>query len=212
MLLAPACALLLLSACRSKPEPSPDFVAASQRFNRLYAQRLDEAYLDPQMDEIEAQLQRVPDKSLDAPSAAALLARIREGRTQAQKRAQDTRSALAELKTPLAMAPSSSAGPSEPPVDATPDAGPPDAGTDGPQVGTPESELVGGFRGCFFRGQSVNVIGRGPRQTWELQSSSRCRLEYAALVDSLVVTEDGKVLMISPKSAVKPGPAADAGR
>jgi hypothetical protein len=75
----------------------------------------------------------------------------------------------------------------------------------------PEGELAGGFQGCFTRAQQVQVVGRGPRQTWELQASSRCRLEYPAHADSLVVVEDARVLMITPKSSVRTGPA-DAGR
>jgi hypothetical protein len=207
---APVCALLALAACSGKPQPSQDFVEASQRFNRLYGQHLDAAYAQPEMTDVEAQLARVPPDSLDAPAAQALLTRIREGRARTQKQQADTQAALVEARKPAAMAapPEREAPPAEPEA---PDAGQPDAGTPGPQVGTPESELVGGFRGCFGRGAMVEVQGRGPRQTWELQGSSRCRLEYPAHADSLVVVEEAKVLMVTPKSSVQTDPA-DAGR
>ncbi len=210
LLLAVSECALLLAACTQRPKPSEDFMEASQRFNQLYGQHLDGAYARPEMGEIEAQLARVPERSLDAPAAQALLARIREGRARHEKQQADTQAALAEARTPAVLAPSSSADEPESPPPEVPDAGPPDAGTPGPQVGTPESELSGGFRGCFARAQTLQVVGRGPRQSWELQASSRCRLEYPAHADSLVVVEDGRVLMVAPKSSVRTGPA-DAG-
>lgn len=211
LLAVPLCALLLLAACPGKPQPSADFVEASQRFNRLYGQHLDAAYALPEMADIEAQLEKVPERSLDASAAQALLARIREGRARAQQQQEDTRAALDEARRPVQLAPSSESPEAPPAEEEAPDAGPPDAGTPGPQVGTAESELAGGFLGCFSRGQRVQVVGRGPRQTWELQGSSRCRLEYPAHADSLVVVEEAKVLMVTPKSSVRTGPA-DAGR
>lgn len=209
LLAIPVCALLL-AACTGRPKPSEDFTEASQRFNQLYGQHLDAAYARPEMAEIEAQLARVPERSLDAASAQALLTRIREGRARLQKQQADTQAALAQARTPVVLAPVASAVEERPPAPEAPDAGPPDAGTPGPQVGTPESELAAGFRGCFTRAQMLEVVGRGRRQSWELQGSSRCRLEYPAHADSLVVVEDGRVLMVTPKSSVRTGPA-DAG-
>jgi hypothetical protein len=205
--------LLALGACRGKPQPSADFAQASERFNRLYGQKLDDAYAAPEMEEIEAQLARVPAESLDAPAAQSLLARIREGRALAAKQQADMASALREARTPTSVPPSSGdmEAPPAPAATDEPDAGEADAGTPGPQVGTPESELTGGFRGCFTRTGTVQVTGRGPRPFWELQGSSRCRLEYPALVESIVVVENAQVLMIAPRSDVKTGPA-DAGR
>jgi hypothetical protein len=55
------------------------------------------------------------------------------------------------------------------------------------------------------------VQGRRQRPLWESQGSSRCRLEYPALAESIVVVENARVLMIAPRSDVKTGPA-DAGR
>lgn len=210
LLAVPVCALLLLSACSGRPQPSADFTEASQRFSRLYGQHLDAAYGLPEMAEIDAQLARVPERSLDAEAARALRERIREGRERFQEQQEETQVALDEARTPSSVQPSMEVG--EPPAEQEqPDAGPPDAGTPGPQAGTAERELAGGFLGCFTRGQVVEVVGRGPRQTWELQGSSRCRLEYPAHADSLVVVEDAKVLLVTPKSSVRTGPA-DAGR
>lgn len=204
--------LLALGACRGKPQPSADYTQASERFTRLYGQQLDQAYAAPEMAEIEAQLARVPADSLDAPAAQALLARIREGRALVAKQQADTDSALREARTPTAAPPSrgGTGAPLTPTPPDEPDAGPADAGTAGPQVGTPESELAGGFRGCFTRTGTVEVVGRGQRPTWELQGSSRCRLEYPTLAESIVVVENARVLMIAPRSDVKTAPA-DAG-
>src|SRR5271167_2050561 len=40
---------LSLSGCNRHREPSPEFSLASESFNKLYAQKLDDAYLDPKM-------------------------------------------------------------------------------------------------------------------------------------------------------------------
>jgi hypothetical protein len=94
----------------------------------------------------------------------------------------------------------------------------------GPQGGTPASELVSGFRGCFQRGAPIEVQGRGVRETWQLVGDrTACRLEYPGHVDVVLLIEEGRVLTLLPKSAVQtvtvaadggaaPQPAADGGR
>ncbi|HET9036818.1 MAG TPA: hypothetical protein VFN45_11455, partial [Myxococcaceae bacterium] len=78
--------LLVLTGCARK-EASPEYTRASERFNKLYAKSLDDAYLDPGMREVEALLEKVPPDSLDAQAAAQLLARIRENRTRIEQAA-----------------------------------------------------------------------------------------------------------------------------
>jgi murein DD-endopeptidase MepM/ murein hydrolase activator NlpD len=72
--------LALLGGCR--PRPSPEYEEAHQRFITLYAVHLDAAYARPEMDQVVSLLQAVPPKSLDAPEARTLLARIQAGRAQ----------------------------------------------------------------------------------------------------------------------------------
>ncbi|MCP3099378.1 hypothetical protein LZ198_10905 [Myxococcus sp. K15C18031901] len=217
--------MLALSACRREPPPpSAEYEQASRQFRTLYAQKLDEAYLDPQMGEIEAQLQRVPQASLDAPAAQELLQRIARERARMQGEVDARHKAVASAREVPPTASSPSALPvalPPPPVEVAPaDAGAPDAGPiPGPQMGTPASELVAGFRGCFQRGAPINVEGRGLRETWELNPRTSCTLEYPTHVDSVLLIEEGRVLMVLPKSSVRTvprtldgGTAPDAGR
>ncbi len=218
--------LLVLAplACKRDSGPSADYEEAARRFRTLYAQKLDAAYLDPQLGEIEAQLQRVPEDSLDAQGARELLQRIQDGRNRMQAEANATDKAIATAREVPAGTSMPTLTPPEPPAAAEPpDAGPPDAGLSGPQAGTPASELVSGFRGCFRRGTPLEVEGRGMRETWELADRTSCRLEFPGHVDSLLLVEQGRVLTLLPRSAVRtvtvtadggtvPQPAADAGR
>lgn len=223
-------ALLLALApagCRRDSGPSAEYEEAARRFRTLYAQKLDEAYLDPQLGEIEAQLQRVPADSLDAEGARELLQRIKEGRERMEQEAEAREEAVAnarELPPGTGFPSASPSAPPEPePEEAAPDAGLPDAGSTGPQTGTPASELVAGFRGCFRRGPSIEVEGRGMRDTWELADRTACRLEYPSHQGTILLIEEGRVLSLLPRSALQtvtltadggraPQPAADAGR
>ncbi|QQR47988.1 hypothetical protein JKA73_18930 [Myxococcus xanthus] len=214
------------TACRREPPaPSAEYEEAARRFRELYAQKLDEAFLDPQVGEIEAQLQRVPADSLDAEGARELLQRIKDGRQRMAAAVNERDEAVAsarELPPGSYTAPSTEEqAPPAAPVEA-PDAGSPDAGAGGgPQAGTAASELVAGFRGCFQRGTPIDVQGRGMRETWQLADRTACRLEYPQHQDSFLLIEEGKVLTLLPKSAVQtvpvtpdggPAPATDAGR
>ncbi|WP_426752158.1 hypothetical protein [Myxococcus sp. Y35] len=214
------------TACRREPPaPSAEYEEAARRFRALYAQKLDDAYLDPQVGEIEAQLQRVPADSLDAQGARELLQRIKEGRQRMEAAAAEREEAVASAQEPppgfIGEPTTEQAAPPPAPTEA-PDAGPEDAGTGGgPQAGTPASELVAGFRGCFQRGTPIDVQGRGMRETWQLADRTACQLEYPSHRDSILLIEEGKVLALFPKSAVQtvpvmpdggPAPAPDAGR
>jgi len=216
--------VLAPAACRRDSGPSAEYEEAARRFRSLYAQKLDAAYLDPQIGEIEAQLQRVPADSLDAKGARELLQRIQQGRErmQSQSSARDKAISAAREIPPGTSMPTLT--PPEPPrKPEAPDAGPPDAGLTGPQAGTAASELVAGFRGCFRRGAPIEVQGRGMRETWELADRTSCRLEYPGHVDVVLLIEQGRVLTLLPRSAIRtvtvtadggpaPQPAVDAGR
>lgn len=216
--------VLAPAACRRDSGPSAEYEEAARRFRSLYAQKLDAAYLDPQIGEIEAQLQRVPADSLDANGARELLQRIQQGRErmQSQSSARDKAISAAREVPPGTSMPTLT--PPEPPrKPEAPDAGPPDAGLTGPQAGTAASELVAGFRGCFRRGAPIEMQGRGMRETWELADRTSCRLEYPGHVDVVLLIEQGRVLTLLPRSAIRtvtvtadggpaPQPAVDAGR
>ncbi|XXF81364.1 hypothetical protein P2318_16860 [Myxococcaceae bacterium GXIMD 01537] len=205
--LAAAVALALAPvACTKEPgPPSEAYAQAHQRFSKLYAQQLDQAYLDPAMTDIETQLQQVPADSVDAPSAQELLSRIREGRARQESQQKEKQAALESARTAPPM-PSSGAVEEAPPPRAPepPDAGTAaDAGTSkGPQPGTPASELVAGFNGCFRRGEQVNIEGRGFRERWDMVDRLACRLEFPALAEQVLIIEGGKVLAVLPKGSL----------
>jgi len=217
-LLAAVVLALAPAACKKEPgPPSEAFAQAHQRFSTLYGQKLDEAYADPSIPEIEAQLQQVPADSIDAPAAQELLTRIRDGRAQLEAQRKERQEAIASALTAPSMpstgeTPEPAARPPEPP-----DAGQPDAGTaKGPQPGTPASELVAGFNGCFRRGQQIQIEGRGFRDSWEMVDRLACRLEYPDVAEKVLIIEGDKVLALLAKSDLKvtseQPPAADAGR
>lgn len=194
------------SGCRRGPAPpSPEYEQASRRWTSLYGQKLDSAYLDPATGEIEALLQRVPADSVDSAASQDLLRRIQEGRARMQAAAEEQQRAVASAQTVPTTDPSQTNIPrrEEPRAEAPVDAGPGDAGMDGPQVGTPASELVAGFRGCFRRSTPVTVEGRGMREGWELSDRASCRLEFPSHADTLVLIEDGRVLALLPRSAMR---------
>jgi hypothetical protein len=199
---------LALAACTKSPGPaSREYEQAHQRFSKLYGQKLDQAFLDPAMDEIEALLQQVSPDSMDAQSAKELLQRIREGRERMQAAEQEKEDAVASLREVQDFPPSEPGRPTpveEPPAPAAgpPDAGPPPPGA-GPVAGSPASELPYGYERCFRRGEPVNVDGKGSRETWEMESRSACRQSYPTFYDQVILIEDGRVLTVLPKSAIR---------
>ncbi|MDY7232874.1 hypothetical protein [Hyalangium rubrum] len=210
--------LLVLApvACRKESgPPSQDYEQAHTRFSKLYGQKLDEAFLEPEMAEIEAQLQLVPPDSMDAQSARELSQRIQQGRARMEAAQQEKEDAIASAREfdtfPSTGTGSGSTGtepaaPAEPvPAPAARDAGTPDAGAAsvGPTIGSPASELSSGYSRCFQRGQPINVEGRGSRETWEMIDRLACRQSFPRFVDQVVLVEEGKVLTVLPKSAIQ---------
>jgi hypothetical protein len=223
--LAVLAALVLVSAgCSRRREPSPEYARASDAFNKLYAQRLDDAFLDPKMREIEALLQRVPDDSIDAPAASELLGRIREGRARMLKLQEDTQAASASARTPstVSLTPRETGpAPAPSPAAAAPDAGPSEAVQ--PTAGMSMVEFNRRFADCFQIAGPVTVEGAGQRDSYELVDSSRCRAAHPTFTNALVIA-DGQSLMgvVSKSALIQPppppppdgggaAPAADAG-
>jgi hypothetical protein len=191
------------TGCSKEPgPPSEAYEQAQKRFSTLYAQQLDGAFADPQMDEIEALLEQVPPDSRDASSARELQQRIKTGRAKVEKQRQEQEDAIASARQVDSVGPSA---PIEPDPEPTPaptaprDAGP---GTGGPEVGTAASELTSGYLGCFQRMKQITVTGRGLRDAWEMADRARCSQSYPGFVAKVVIIEDGKVFAVLPKSSV----------
>ncbi len=192
------------AACRKQSAaPSPEYDQAHQRFSKLYSQKLDDAFLDPQMDEIQALLQQVPADSLDAQSAKELDQRIRDGRARMEKAQKEQADAIASAhkvdtfpSTPAAPEPEEAPKPAEEPKDAG-------AKDQGPVVGSPASELPAGYLGCFHSSKPITVTGRGLRDAWEMSDATKCSQAYPGFVAQVILVEDGKVLAVLPKSSVQ---------
>ena len=195
--------LLVVTGCARK-EPSPEYTRASERFNKLYAKELDDAYVDPAIREVEALLEKVPADSLDAQAAAQLLTRIRENRTRIEQASKDREKALAAARTaptfsgPSVSAPLSppSSRPSAPPA---PDAGPLSA----PTAGMAMRDFNRLFGDCFEQAGPVELNGRGPRDSYTRVDSDRCRRAMPGLVNSLVLADSETVMGLVPKSALR---------
>jgi hypothetical protein len=180
--------------------PSADYEQAHTRFSKLYAQQLDGAFGDPEMDEIEALLAKVPPDSMDASSARELQQRIQAGRAKLEKQRQEQEASIAAAHETDSFPPT----PSEPEPPPPPPPAPQDAGPNiqGPVRGSPASELTAGYLGCFQRMKPITVTGRGQRDAWEMSERSRCSQQFPSFVGQVVIVEDDKVFAVLPKSAV----------
>jgi hypothetical protein len=197
------------AACTKSPgPPSQDYEQARQRFNKLYGQKLDEAFLDPSMDAIETQLQNVPPDSMDAQPAKELLQRIRDGRQRMAAAQREKDAAIAAARRIDEFRPDENARQPPPaPTEAAPAASePPDAGPPagaGPVSGTPASELPYGYQRCFRRAEPINVEGKGTLDAWELEERVACRQSYPSFAEQVILIEGSKVLAVLPQSAIR---------
>jgi len=195
--------LLVLGACKKPGPPSPEYTQAVQLHGKLYGQKLEEAYLDPQMAEVEALLQKVPPGSVDAPAARQLEQRIQQGRAALESENAKRQSAIAEATKPAANP--FPDRPEEKPAEPSPAPEVPDAGVPRPLPGMPMSEFTQRFSGCFEPYQSLYVEGKGQRETYALKNIANCRDRFPgfdALV--LIVDETGsKLWQFGPKSDIQ---------
>jgi hypothetical protein len=196
-------ALTVVAGCSKKPRPSAEFESASREFSQLYGEKLDDAFVDPRIEDIQARLERVPADSRDAQAAQALLARIRDGRQR-----MEANLAERERLTREAAQPSAYTGPvtGDAPTDAEPgrasDAGTP-AQAAHPARGMTEAELTTRFGDCFVKGELLEITGRGPRATWDLRATDACKAAHPGFDAQFIVIEDGKILALAPRSGIQ---------
>src|SRR5262249_62027416 len=76
-----------------------------------------------------------------------------------------------------------------------PDAGPPSA----PTAGMAMRDFNRLFGDCFEQAGPVEVSGRGPRDSYTMVDSDRCRRSMPGLVSSLVLADSETVMGIVPK-------------
>jgi hypothetical protein len=195
---------LVLAAAACARKESDEFNLASKRFNKLYAQQLDDAYVDPGMREVESLLQRVPSDSLDAPAAKQLLKRIQDGRASADQATRERALAMAQARLPPKISGSVITAPT-PPVPTAPfrPPGPPDAGPPPvPNAGMSMRDFNLRFGDCFESAGPVEVTGRGTRDSFGLADTARCRAALPTMVNAVVLADGQTVLGVVPKSAL----------
>jgi hypothetical protein len=203
-----ACALIIAAACsRYSGPPDENFARARYIYEQLYALQLDEAYGDPKMDDVVALLHKVNQRSVDAPSAQALLHAIEHGREElAKTRAErDKLRKAAEADVPIP----SNIDPTR--VLARPDAGPPQ---DPYGPGASIAEINKDSGGCLvaaepFRENVTNKSGT----LYRLAGNTSCKEKLAGFVGQVVMVLDGKIYRRIPEGEVprSPAPAPDAG-
>jgi hypothetical protein len=203
--------LALVSACR-KParRPSPEYAAAQARFVSLYAEKMDEAYRLPEMDDLLSQLGRVPADSLDAQVAQALAQRIRDGRTRLE--ADEAARAKAAAEAAAAAAPLPvyaskqvpAAAPAEAPAEPAPAAA--------PRPGMTVQEFDRAFGTCFAYGRAVKVADKGMADTRLLNDRLQCQQRLPGFDKQVVLFQDGKVLGVIDRAQYdKPPTPRDGG-
>lgn len=199
------CIVALAAGCRRTALPSAKFEAARKRFESLYAQKLDDAYADPAIDEVVALLKAVPADSSDAASAAALLARIETG----QKAAAES----AAHKPPPP--------PTAPQLSETwashwdrPDAGTTAAGTL-PDPGSDAASFLASHGACLVPNRPFRTPdGKTQGDSYTLSDSPDCKKKFGELSGLYVMVAAGKIFQLAPIAStqiVKETLPADAG-
>jgi hypothetical protein len=187
-----ALALLAVAmvACR-RPQPSPQFLQASQLYNALYTKSLDDAYGDPKMKDVDDLLQQVDPASSSAADAHELQAKVEAGMKEYAEREARVRAEEQALEKPARWAGSTQADlPAAPP-----------AATAGPTLEMTRDDFLAHFGDCFdFKGEYRQGDKAG--EAYGVRSGP-CEARYKQFVSNLVVLLDNKVKALVALSDVK---------
>jgi hypothetical protein len=178
--------LLLVAGCRRERGHSKAFDDASALFRKVYAEKLDDAFDDPRMQEVERLLSVVPPQSIDSPAAQELQQRITAGRAAlaAEREAAAAPEAQAPPPDPWARTP-------EPPPPPQPNAGPPH-----PVPGMTVEELKRRFAGCFSFRHNGALPDKTRHDIWGMADTAACRKAHPEQADQLLVIDaEGKTIM-----------------
>lgn len=198
-----ACALALAAACaRFSGAPDPNFAQARDLYQQLYGSELDEAYGDPRMDDVVSLLQSVNRRSIDAPSARALLHAIGHGREELAKvhaEREKLRKAAAEVvATPSNIDPSR--------VLQQPDAGPPQDPY-GPVASVAQINNDSG--GCLVAGEPFHEgVTNRTGTLYHLAPNPACKDKLPGFVGQAVLVSEGKIYRRILESQVPHPPSA----
>jgi hypothetical protein len=202
-----ACALALAVACaRYSGAPDPNFAKARELYQQLYAAELDEAYGDPRMDEVVSLLHLVRTRSVDAPSAQALLHAIENGRQELAK-IHAERDKLTKAAAEIVAARTD--------IDPTHVLEQPDAGPvqDPYGTGATIAQINKDSGGCLVSGEPFHEIGTNRTGTlYRLAPNPACKDRLPGFVGQVVMMTDGRIYRRVQESQVpRPASAPDAG-
>jgi hypothetical protein len=219
-LLALAGALVVMPGCKNKTGPSPHYDRGAGLHQQLWVRLLDDAYLDPRMDEAVRELKLVETTSVSYPNAVELLAQIEKGRKDAAAARDARAAALAEMekgvKAPaISGVPTPGAPPPPPPPPPPPDAGPAVPDPFGP--GALIADINKSTGGCLVASVPFREEGEGGKAgvSYKLAPGEACKDKLPGFVGQVVLAVDGKVYRRIPAAETrieepKKG-AADAG-
>jgi len=214
---AAATSLLLLGAgCHRRPSgPSPHYDRGAAIYQELYVRELDDAFLDPKMDEAVAELKQVPADSISAHLASDLLGQIEKGRKEAAA-ARDTRAKeFAAAQQPVTLDPSKVLAADARQAALEVDAGAPLAPVVDPYgPGAPIADINRDTGGCLVAGTPFREEGSGKEgQSYKLAEDPVCRSKLPGFVNQTVLALDGRIYRRVSSSEVKTekAPPADAG-
>jgi hypothetical protein len=206
-----ACAVALVLACAGySGSPDPNFAKARDLYAHLYAAELDEAYGDARMDEVVALLGKVHKRSVDAPSAQALLRVIEKGREELAK--------INAEREKLRQAAAADVAASRSTIDPSRVLEQRDGGVEqdpfGPGASIAEINRESG--GCLVAGEEFKENGTNRSgKVYRLASNSACKQKLPGFVGQFVMVTDGKIYRRMSESEVphssRSAGAADAG-
>jgi hypothetical protein len=194
---------LVLAGCRRNAGPDANYRQAAALYQQLYATQLDDAYGDPQMDEVVELLHKVDSTSSDAHPAQMMLGAIERGREElAKQRAEREKMAARLPPTPVVNIDP------EKVLAAGRDAGfPQDPFGPGGSV----AELNTQSGGCLsdnepFAEQDTGMTGT----VYRLAPSEACKNRMPGLVGQAVLVVNGRIYrrMADPRPAAAPSPDA----
>jgi len=201
-------ALIGALGCHRPKAPSQEFASANRLFVRVYAEMLDDAYVDPRMAQVEQLLSEVAAESADYAAAQQLLGRIRTGREKVQAEYNARRAAVGMANAPVQMTSRWTSTPRPPPGDQAADAG------HSPASGMALSDFTHEFSDCFTPWKPVQLkeqgVDRGTVDSWELKDIANCRDRHPGFADRVVLTDPKKVLYVVNRAMLETR-AADAG-
>lgn len=196
LLLAASCAV---GGCRRRStQPSPEYERAAGLYQQLYATKLDDAYGDPRMDAVVADLKKVDARSADADAAQALLGTIERGRAELARQKQDSDKLAAQLSAPQPVA----IDPSAVLAAARKDAG---DEVDPTGTGAAIADLNQQYGGCLVADQRFHEEGTGKAgRIYKLAPYTACREKLPGFVGQAVMVVDGFIYRRIPLSETEP--------